>query len=320
MGRSFGRILDAERPDVVNTHNLAGLSVAAMREARRRNLPLVHTLHDQYLLCVRSTGFKNEHNCVEPCAECRICGIPRKRNASYADVVIGVSNFILRRHEQFGYFASSKKRVVYNSASETKTEARPLESPRSKLRFGFLGQIRSTKGLHLLVDAFMSEFSGDADLWIAGRGDEAYEAKLRSITANRPEILWLGFVDPARLLDHVDVVVVPSIWNDTAPLVVLEALGRGIPVLGARRGGIPEFITDNTGWLCDPENHQEFRRALRRCIEYREHLPAMAKAAMQQAAKFDLQRFVQGYLDAYQEAIVHAQPEEFNQDLDAHDR
>src|ERR1700733_2358789 len=48
--RRIGRILDAEMPDVVNTHNVAGFSLAAWREVKRRNLRLVHTLHDYYLM------------------------------------------------------------------------------------------------------------------------------------------------------------------------------------------------------------------------------------------------------------------------------
>src|SRR5580693_6450239 len=51
--RRIGRILDIEVPDVVHTHNISGFSVAAWREVKRRNIHLVHTLHDYYLMCSR---------------------------------------------------------------------------------------------------------------------------------------------------------------------------------------------------------------------------------------------------------------------------
>jgi glycosyltransferase involved in cell wall biosynthesis len=48
--RRIGKILDAETPDVVNTHNVCGFSLAAWREVKRRKVRLVHTLHDYYLM------------------------------------------------------------------------------------------------------------------------------------------------------------------------------------------------------------------------------------------------------------------------------
>lgn len=48
--RRIGKIMDAEMPDVVNTHNVCGFSLAAWREVKRRKARLVHTLHDYYLL------------------------------------------------------------------------------------------------------------------------------------------------------------------------------------------------------------------------------------------------------------------------------
>ena len=54
MGRVVGRILDAERPDLVHTHNIVGFSGAVWQAAKRRGLPLVHTIHDYSLLCANS--------------------------------------------------------------------------------------------------------------------------------------------------------------------------------------------------------------------------------------------------------------------------
>ena len=176
----------------------------------------------------------------------------------------------------------------------------------SALRFGFLGQLRPTKGLHELVRAFASECATEAELWIAGRGDPAYEAELRSQTVKIPSVRWLGFVDPSELLGSVDILVVPSLWRDTAPLVVLEALVEGRPVLGARRGGIPEFISEATGWVYEPDDATALRRALRDCLRARDRLAEMGKQAKRVAATFSRARFVEGYLEAYAAATSRA--------------
>ena len=306
MGGVLGRILDEERPDVVNTHNLAGLSVAAIIEASRRTLPLVHTLHDQYLLCPRVTMFKSAENCRQQCFTCSLYAVPRKAASQRVDVAIGVSRFILERHVQHGFFTSADHRVVYNGFATGLATPGPASAPRP-FRFGYLGQIRDTKGVHLLVEAFAGESSPEAELWIAGRGDARYEGILRERTTRSDRVRWLGFVDPEELFQAIDVLVVPSVWADTAPLVVIEAFQRGIPVVGSNRGGIPELITADTGWLFDPAEPNGLAVVLKACARMStEQLRSMAEACRARAREFGLQRFLDGYLDAYAVAIERA--------------
>jgi glycosyltransferase involved in cell wall biosynthesis len=58
MARAVGRVLDLEKPDIVNTHQLTGLSSAVWSEVKSRKLPLVHTLHDYSLMCPKASMFK----------------------------------------------------------------------------------------------------------------------------------------------------------------------------------------------------------------------------------------------------------------------
>lgn len=306
MSRAIGGILDAERPDVVNTHNLPGLSVAAIKAIRDRGLPLVHTLHDQYMLCLRCTMVKGETRCRKRCIECRLCSVPRRIASQNVDVVVGVSRYILDWHLSSGYFRSAEKRVIYNGVPDIGARIERPRSPDGAFRFGFLGQIRRAKGLHLLIEAFLSARLPGAELWIAGNGDNRLEADLKDRTAGEGAVRWLGFVNPDELLRGIDVLVVPSIWHDTAPLVILEAFARGVPVLAANRGGIPEFISPGTGWVFEPENPAEFKRALARCMEERAALPEMGHRAREGVAKFDVGTFVESYLDAYAGALARS--------------
>ncbi|HLU39385.1 MAG TPA: glycosyltransferase, partial [Planctomycetota bacterium] len=67
-----------------------------------------------------------------------------------------------------------------------------------------------------------------------------------------------------RLLALVDVVVVPSVWDDCAPLVVAEALAARAPVVGSRIGGIPDFVRDGeNGLLFAPGDATDLARCLR---------------------------------------------------------
>jgi glycosyltransferase involved in cell wall biosynthesis len=308
MSHAVGNVLDEVRPEVVNTHNLVGFSVATMAIIKERGFPLVHTLHDQYLLCPRSTMFKQGRNCEHPCFDCSLYARPRRNVSANADIVVGVSQFILERHLQFGYFKNADSRVIYNGVISDPASVPVREKESRPVRFGFLGQVRVTKGLHRLIEAFLEECGKEAELWVGGHGDPVYEAVWRERTERIPSVRWLGFVRPSDFFASIDVLVVPSLWRDTAPLVVLEAAAHGVPVLGSRRGGIPEFITEETGWIFDPDRPAELREALRRCIRFQHRLRDMGVAARELAKRFTVPAFLEGYLAAYNAAVPRPAP------------
>jgi glycosyltransferase involved in cell wall biosynthesis len=301
------RILQHEAPDIVNTHNMLGFSVAAWSAAQRLNLPIVHTMHDQYLLCHRSTMFKAGRNCSVQCQSCRMMALPRKHASRHVDVAVGVSQFIVDRHARFGYFPSAQPMVIYNTGLINASPAVFSRVPSSRMRFGFLGQIIPTKGLHSLIDAFVAEELMDAELWIAGRGEGSYEQDLRRRTQAVHNIHWLGHVRPTELFENIDVLVVPSVWHDTAPLVLLEAASHSIPVLGSNRGGIPELIATLGGWMFEPDDPASLRAALIRCKRTPAQVLEAGRAAMQYAKQLKASDWCQRYLEAFTLAIERRQ-------------
>jgi glycosyltransferase involved in cell wall biosynthesis len=109
--------------------------------------------------------------------------------------------------------------------------------------------------VHVLVDAFRRlPRDTDAELLVHGLPlDSAYERQVRRAAEGDPRIKFLGPVgraDVAAVIAGFDVLAVPSIWLETGPLVVLEALAAGTPVVGSDLGGIAEVVTPGSnGWL-----------------------------------------------------------------------
>jgi glycosyltransferase involved in cell wall biosynthesis len=306
MSRAIGEALDLERPDVVNTHSLSGLSVAVWTEARRRRIPIVHTLHDQYLLCHRSTMFRPPRNCVGRCLDCRIVTAPRKRLSRAVGSVIGVSEFILKRHRDQGYFRFQPGCVIRNTMYRNPPRLVERAAASASFRFGFLGQIIPTKGVRELLVAFRDAGLAHAELWIAGRHDSPYAGRLRGESQNDPRIRWLGHVDPESFFDELDVLVVPSTWHDTAPLVVYEAFGRGVPVIGAARGGIPELVPPECGWLFDPDAPGALAARLADSARAKDRLAVMRRACYETAERAARQPWAEEYLSAFRRTIEHA--------------
>ncbi len=303
MGRGLGRLLGEIRPEIVNTHNLAGFSAAAWNAIKRRCLPLVHTLHDHYLLCPYSTMFKSGRNCGRPCVGCRLASAPRRRMTGHVDVVIGVSRYILERHCAYGLFDRSERRVVYSGYRPSAQPDRPVPQAGARMRVGFLGALAPHKGVDRLLEAFLMLPNGIAELRIAGSGEAAYVDRLKQRALGRDGISWLGFVRPETFVPELDVLVVPSLVNEAMGRVVLEAFSFGVPVICADRGGLPELIDERCALLFDPDDVPSLARLLKTLNAQPQRLASMRQAARARSEDFSPDAMLNGYLAAYAEAL-----------------
>lgn len=304
MASDVGFLLDEIKPDVVNSHNIAGFSVAVWSAIKKRNIPLVHTLHDQYLLCPNSTMFKGGSNCATQCKLCLVYSRPRIARSHQPDLVTGVSRFILERHRRFGCFSSVAERVIYN-AYEQPSEARRIrkQGGEARLRFAFLGRLHESKGIEQLLDAWLTLPADAAELRIAGTGDAGYVASLQQKVASRRDVHWMGFVRPEDLLSESDVMVIPSLWHDTAPLVALEALAWGLPLVVSNRGGLPELAPRQVGWSFNPDEPRALAKLLRECVEQRKSISEKSRAALELSLQFSTEATLAGYLRAYSDVL-----------------
>jgi glycosyltransferase involved in cell wall biosynthesis len=297
MAREVEKIIDREQPDLVHTHNLQGFSVAAWKVVKKRGLPLVHTMHDYYLFCPRNTMFGNGRNCTESCWTCSLFSRPKKPLSALVDHVVSPSKFVLDRHVGAHYFAGARSSVIIYNASVWQGPAR--SSSRENVAFGFLGRLQPEKGIESLLQVFAEIEPGAATLEVAGTGKEDYVDFLRRKYA-RPNIRFLGFVPPRELFDQIDVLIVPSLWHDTCPLVVLEALSFGTPVIAARRGGIPEEVEDGkTGFLFEPSQPEELRRELDKFIQNPMLAADMASHCWSRAKELTLSQYLEKHLGVY---------------------
>lgn len=138
--------------------------------------------------------------------------------------------------------------VVYNGVPIEPVardfEAR-AEAPRKVL---FLGLLHEQKGVSDLLAA-LAMLPRERPGWqavIAGNGDIGfYEARAKALGL-AAEVSFPGWVDQESVRAHLrssDVLVLPS-YNEALPLVILEALGAGTPVISTPAGALPEVLSD----------------------------------------------------------------------------
>jgi len=212
---------------------------------------------------------------------------------------VGVSRFILERHLKFGSFAATpEKRVIFN-ASHISAPGLPSDTRPLPVRFGYLGRLHPTKGLEVLLKSVAQLPEGTWSLSVAGQGLTTYERFLRS-KYGTAAINFLGHVRPEAFFSDIEVLVVPSLWHDPLPTVIIEALTYGVPVIGSNRGGIPELVEEGrTGFLFNPSRRGDLTEKMQRYIDDPPTLDRMRPACAKRAKDFLPDNVVEQYLQLY---------------------
>ena len=186
-----------------------------------------------------------------------------QRVVAEIDLVLAPTAFARDRALEFGVAASKVQLCPYGVLT---APAQPRAAGR-RLRFGFIGTVAPHKGVHVLVDAFRAVADPAATLDVHGSltVQPAYVAQLRRAAEGDPRIHLRGpFAEggQAAALAQLDVLVVPSLWWENSPLVVLEALGAGVAVVASRTGGVPELLSEGDGLLVPPGDARALGEAL----------------------------------------------------------
>jgi glycosyltransferase involved in cell wall biosynthesis len=165
----------------------------------------------------------------------------------------------------------------YLAAACAAAKSRPRR--KAPVRMLYLGRWDPNKGIDIVVRAVRSlpsEIALNLTIRaIPALGHRIYEEAVRALAKGDPRISIEPPVarnDLAVTLASCDALVVPSIWMETGPLVILEAQAAGLFVLGSRLGGIAELVDEGeAGELVEPGNVAAWARAIERLASRHRH-------------------------------------------------
>ena len=193
-------VLKRERFDVVHAHVARDYPIVAGAALGIRGLTVVFTRHLLYRVR-RNPLYKRADGWIAPTPEILDTLKPLRPRASA---------------------------VIPNWVDLQKFPYRP-HAFHDPITVGLIGQISPHKGHEDAVEA-MRRLGPGYRLLIAGKGDSAYETRLKKISAALP-VEYVGFVELPKFFERVDAVIVPS-WNEPFGIITLEAMASGIPVIG----------------------------------------------------------------------------------------
>jgi glycosyltransferase involved in cell wall biosynthesis len=174
---------------------------------------------------------------------------------SLVDCFIAPSEYVRDRYVDWGLPAA---KVVVEPQGTTPVTDRVPEEPtdRPRNRFAYFGQLNRYKGADVLLAAMErlgDEFDGR--LWIFGANLDMQPKEFREDLQARLKSGKVTFAGPyehsdlGKLMSEIDWVVVPSIWWETGPLVVVEAFQYRRPVVCSDIGGMSEKVADGVNGL-----------------------------------------------------------------------
>ncbi|MGI9125968.1 MAG: glycosyltransferase family 4 protein [Mycobacterium sp.] len=317
--RAIGRELDAGGFDVVHAHNW--IVNSALGPAARAGVPLVMTLHDYSHICVTKRLMEFGRNrcpgpsprrCL-PCASAHYGAAngavtlaanawSARRRARGIAQVAAVSSAVAEAVDipagRWLHKASLHAQVIPNFIPD-EIIVGEITPPQPDAPLLFAGDLSRDKGVGVLLEAY-AQLAGPPPLLLAGRSTEEWEFP--------PGATWLGPLPHAELVGlfrSARAVIVPSVWADPCPTVVLEAMAAGRPVIGAASGGIVDMVVDGeTGLLVAPGDARALAGAMAILLEDPGTGVAFGLAGWHRARQFTVSAVVSRLEAMYREARV----------------
>lgn len=299
--RRFRAVIAARSPDVVHTHNLPGFGTGIWEACRRLGVPVVHTIHDYYLLCPRVTLVRRDG---EPCRPSPLlCGLRTRRLARFGAAVgdvVGVSRHVLDRHEHL--FPAARRHVIRNRVAAGPDVA--SAPPGDRLRtIGYIGSLDRVKGVHVLLEAAPDLRRRGCAVVVAGGGRLRPEVEA---AAERGDVRFLGQVagrQKRAFFELCDLGVVPSVWEEPGgpTYAMAEWLSSGRPLAVSPRGGLGEVIDDLPGAFAVEPTATALVAAVDRLLDPAEWRRAVA--AVRPPATGGPRDWLEAYLGVYELAV-----------------
>ncbi len=290
--------LDTLRPELVHVHHLSGWGARALDVLRKRGLPVVVTLHDDWLICPRGQRWHvSNYLCRVPdpdaCAKClgeshgelaqtaeqltkRL--LHANQALQFVDRIMAPSSTLLEAHQRAGLECAGPHALGRVMPLGIEAESLGLETKRLRalrgdddlLRLGVLGSVQPSKGVLPLAEAVVAAGRADLVLEIHGprtsyHGNSQTVSKVEALARDHSAIRLHPSFHPARraeVLAMLDGVVVPSLWEEGFGLGAREARATGLPVLASRIGGLVQLDQDPGVTLVEPGDQEAWVEAI----------------------------------------------------------
>lgn len=237
--------------------------------------------------------------------------------------VIGVSNYILGTFKISvpNYSKKMKFTILKNQVDgisfKTKYTKQELNDERIKLKISndkkivlFTGRMNEEKGINELLLAWNHINIRNAVLVVVGAyyyksgiQNEKFFNEIDTLVKHTKNLIFTGYVNYAeipKLYAVADLVVLPSMWEDPAPLTVIEALTSGKPLITTNSGGIPEYAAGAGAIILKKENPDfvsKLADAIKNILNSNKEMDNMAERAKLWTKDWSTKKYFMNFCD-----------------------
>ena len=271
------------KPDIIHIHNTFPLLSNAIFRGLHKVAPVVMTLHNYRLICPAAIPLRDE-------AVCTLC-IDNKavlpsirygcyRSSKIATIPVATSVALHRKLDTFSKYVDGFIALSNFQANMMAASLLPAERIHLKPNFidknlnmldmedrddtvTFVGRLSKEKGIDLLLSAW-TQLSIDATLNIIGDGPLLASLKEKYSSENVNFLGGLPHADVMSYLRRSKLLVMPSVWFEGFPMILVEAFSLGVPALVSDIGSLPEIVVDGKlGRKFKSGDARSLRKALR---------------------------------------------------------
>lgn len=220
--------------------------------------------------------------------------VPKKEVVNGYGHMIGVSEFVTEEYLKVCK-TPVKAHLLKNAIDVDRFSKNISEAQKRRIRkqlglseqdfvILYVGRIMEIKGVLELMQAVMGLEDPQIKLLIMGSANSgkwafsSYERKVKKLSEqNKDRIIFTGYVDNTEVYQYAsvaDVQCVPTLVEEAAGLVLLEAMAEGLPLIVTKSGGVTEYVDKDTALLIERENIVE---NLKKAICYMKEYPDVRK-------------------------------------------
>jgi Glycosyltransferase len=306
MEGRYREVIRDFRPDVINTHVMAGIGIGLWKAAAAEKVPVVHRVSDYYLTCINSGYRRGDENCAVACQNCRMLAL---RNAQTVTPIVShiiyVSERIKELYDRNAVFPASTPFSIIPGAYRAgsfRHESNFVDGQR--LTLGFFGRIAPEKGLDGLLSTLERLEGVEWSMLVGGPGDKAYIDGLKARFGHLP-VDFIGVQNPDDFYSRIDALVVSSLWEEPSGRVAFESGLHGVVPIVTNRGGLPEMVGHGSrGLVFDPEQPDTLIEAVTKVARDHDFRRQVKAAWIAGTPDFDPQVVAQKTYDIYQSVIA----------------
>ncbi|NLG84642.1 MAG: glycosyltransferase family 4 protein [Firmicutes bacterium] len=303
----LSRVIRTFRPEVIHAHHPFVLGPLALRTARHLGVPLVYTFHTQY----------EQYAHYVPLPPRLVKWFTRHRIRRFVEAADAVTTpAVSIRDLLAGYGIRREILVLPNpidlsrfARTEGPSVRRQLGLDEEELVLSFVGRLGIEKNLGFMLEAFalLREMAPELPLRLVLVGAGPEETRLRELGEELglgDRLIFTGSVPYQTVPSYLaaaDLFLMTSV-TEVKPLVLLEAMAAGLPVVAVRAAGAMDTLTDGLDGLLVPLDRGAFAQAVLSLLRDEERRRAMGRAARATVERYALDRVAAEFLRLYEEA------------------